>query len=112
MNAKQKREIFLETYRKKACNVSQACKAAGIARRTYNAWIEKNKKFAEQVKEIEEALLDFAESQLMQNIQYGRETSLIFFLKTKGKSRGYIEGLEHSGKVGIEVIDPFADAED
>ena len=38
---------------------------------------------------------------LYKNIKDGRETSLIFYLKTKGKQRGYIEKqeLQHSGEV-------------
>jgi uncharacterized protein YxeA len=38
----------------------------------------------------------------MENIQNGMETSLIFFLKTKGKSRGYVETVEN--KV---TVNPF-----
>ena len=38
--------------------------------------------------------LDFAESALHNNIREGKETSTIFFLKTRGKKRGYIEKTE------------------
>lgn len=38
--------------------------------------------------------LDFAESELFKQIKEGNITGVIFFLKTKGKKRGYIERSE------------------
>lgn len=47
--------------------------------------------------EIErERLVDFAESKLIENIRKGKETSIIFTLKTLGKKRGYIERQEEA----------------
>ncbi len=52
--------------------------------------------------EIErERLVDFAESKLIENIRKGKETSIIFTLKTLGKKRGYIERQE------VEATDPI-----
>ena len=45
--------------------------------------------------EADESMLDFAESKLIEHINNNDITSLIFFLKTKGKKRGYIERSEH-----------------
>lgn len=41
-----------------------------------------------------ERLVDFAESKLIENIKKGKETSIIFALKTIGKKRGYVERQE------------------
>ena len=41
--------------------------------------------------EAEHLLLDFAEAKLMQKIKSGDIASILFFLKPKGKSRGYSE---------------------
>jgi hypothetical protein len=38
--------------------------------------------------------LDFAESQLFKSIQNGSDTATIFYLKCKGKKRGYIDRAE------------------
>ena len=45
--------------------------------------------------EADESMLDFAESKLIEHINNNDITSLIFFLKTKGKKRGYVERTEH-----------------
>ena len=98
-----KKKMFLEVFKDNAGNISQTCEAVGINRRTFYHWIDKDEKFREVVKEVEEGLIDFVESKLMMNIKEGKETSMIFFLKTKGKHRGYVEKteVEHSG--GLEV---------
>jgi hypothetical protein len=38
-----------------------------------------------------ETMVDLAESKLYENIKAGKESSIIFFLRTKGKYRGYTE---------------------
>ena len=41
--------------------------------------------------DISDIVLDFAESQLHKQIKENNTASTIFYLKTKGKKRGYIE---------------------
>jgi len=40
---------------------------------------------------------------LFKGIKEGDHTLLIFFLKTKGKSRGYIERVDVGGQLGVNV---------
>ena len=47
--------------------------------------------FRERVDEVTETQVDFVESKLMQAINAGDTTATIFYLKTKGKKRGYNE---------------------
>ncbi len=70
--------------------VSTACAKVGINRTTYYTWLKKDKSFAAKVSEIEEEALDFAESSLLCQIEAGNTTATIFYLKTKGKKRGYV----------------------
>lgn len=81
-------------FEKKGANLTATATALGIARRTLVRWREADPELDAQMKDIEEALVDFSESQLMASIQEGNLTAIIFHLKTKGKSRGYIEGQE------------------
>ncbi len=54
-------------------------------------WLKEDAEYRRAVKDMENAALDFAESQLLKQIQKGNPLSTIFYLKCKGKKRGYIE---------------------
>ena len=113
----EKFEKFLEIFKNKACNITYACDAIPIDRQTYYNWMEKDPKFKAKIMAHQESLLDFSESMLMKNIHSGKEASVFFHLKTKGKARGYIERqeIEHQGqldqKMEIEIVhtDPVKD---
>lgn len=83
-------------YEKKGCNVSVTCTALGINRRTFYDWRNGDKELDERLKEVEESLIDFTESKLLEKISEGDMTAIIFHLKTKGKQRGYIERVENN----------------
>jgi hypothetical protein len=81
--------------------VTQALKKINIHRSTFYRWLQEDEEFAKEVAEVQDITLDFAEAQLLKQIQGGNTTATIFYLKTKGKERGYIERqeLEHSGEL-------------
>lgn len=99
-----KKKAFLAKMETTLGNITDSCKAANIARSTYYEWMEKDPKFAADVNELAEANIDFAESCLKQQIKDGNTTATIFYLKTKGKARGYIETNEVTGKDGAPLI--------
>ena len=74
--------------------VTTACKKAGVSRFTYYDYYKKDEKFRTEVDSIKEVTLDFVESMLLENIKKKEQASIIFYLKTKGKSRGYTEKQE------------------
>jgi hypothetical protein len=80
--------------------VSDACQMAGISRTTFYAYYNEDPEFAAAAAECDELALDFAESKLKQKIAFGDTTATIFFLKTKGKDRGYVERQERTGPNG------------
>lgn len=65
-----------------------------IHRSTHYDWMIKDEDYKKEVENISEITLDFAESQLHKQINEGNTSATIFFLKTKGKKRGYIERQE------------------
>ena len=87
-------EKIIQIYEKKGCNITATCTALGIARKTFYEWGEKKKKLAEGLEAAEEAIIDFAESKLVEHINNDDVQALIFFLRTKGKKRGYVEKTE------------------
>lgn len=88
--------------------VTTACKTAGISRDTHYRWLKEDPEYARMVEDIADIALDFAESQLHKQIMDGEVSSTIFFLKTKGKKRGYIERQEITGStdgsLNIKII--------
>lgn len=74
--------------------VTPACAEFGIDRKTFYNWKNENFVFADAVAEMDNVTLDFAEHSLMARIKEKSDAAVIFFLKTKGKKRGYIERQE------------------
>jgi len=74
--------------------VTIACKEVDIARKTHYEWYNEDAEYRKAVDDLSDVALDFAESMLHKQIQEKDTTATIFYLKTKGKKRGYIERSE------------------
>ena len=98
-----KKQTFLAKMKATLGNITASCQSAGISRRTYYDWIEADPDFKQAVDDINEESIDFAESSLKQQIKDGDTTATIFYLKTKGKKRGYVEKTETESVVKAEV---------
>ena len=99
-----KKDLFLKALEQSLGVVTTACRTADIPRSTYYKWLKEDTEFADKVKDIEEIALDFAESQLHTQMKDGSTSATIFYLKTKGKKRGYIEKSELDITTGNEPI--------
>jgi len=75
--------------------VTTACKLVGISRETHYSWLRKDENYKIWVESIQDITLDFAENALLKQIKDGNTSSILFYLKTKGKNRGYIEKPEN-----------------
>jgi len=53
-----------------------------------------DEEYKQAVQELGDVALDFAESKLHKLIDQGNPAATIFYLKTKGKERGYVERQE------------------
>ena len=98
MGVKKKYKVsnadILTAYEKKGANISATCAALGIDRQTFYNRRKANASLDEALRAVEEGLVDFAESKLMQAINGENLTAIIFYLKTKGRNRGYVEKTE------------------
>jgi len=74
--------------------VSEACKTIDICRQQHYTWMKEDAEYKQAVEDIAEESIDFAESALKKKIESGDTTAIIFFLKTKGKVRGFVEKTE------------------
>jgi len=108
-NRKIRKKAFIETFKKTFGNVSQTCKVLELDRSTYYKWLKEDEDFKNEIETVEpkELFLDFTESKLVEKINTGDTTAIIFTLKTKGKSRGYIERkeIEHQGGIESTLIE-------
>lgn len=96
----KKQKKFIEIYAGPGlCNISATCEKVKMSRRNFYYWKENNAKFREAIEDAEESNIDMAESKLKHAILNGDMTATIFFLKTKGKKRGYVEQIEQKVEV-------------
>jgi hypothetical protein len=98
-----KKAAILEALESSLGVVTTACKEVGINPSTYYDWLKKDEQFRTQVEAIENVALDFATTHLYKQIKEGNVAAIIFFLKTKGKRRGFVEKqqAEHSGSIPV-----------
>jgi hypothetical protein len=89
-----KKKAMLEALEKALGVITQACKSVGIHRSTHYDWMQTDDGYRAAVDDIQEVAVDFAESHLHKLIKDGNPAATIFFLKTKGKGRGYVERQE------------------
>ena len=86
--------LLLKALEKTMGNVTLACEKTNLSRTQHYEWLKDDKDYAEAVDMCREVAIDFTESKLMKNIEKGKEASIIFFLKTRAKDRGYVEKQE------------------
>ena len=100
VNTEQQKKRMLEALEQSIGIVTTACKAAGVGRTQHYAWLKEDAEYRKAVENLEAVALDFAESKLHSLINDKNPAAVIFYLKTRGKSRGYIERQE------VEVLEP------
>lgn len=103
--------------------VTTACKSIDLPRSTFYKWLNEDVEFKAAVEDIQDVAIDFVESKLMEKVngvttqtynQKGEpviyelppsDTAIIFYLKTKGKKRGYVERTEvdNMGTIAINI---------
>ena len=95
---------IIDALREKHGNLSAAARYLGCDRHTVSRYINTYSTVKAVADEERETLIDFAENQLFQQVKDGNITAIIFTLKTIGKSRGYVERQEVTGKDGGAIV--------
>lgn len=91
----QTKNALIEAMHKSLGVVTQACKIVGVDRSTFYEYYNSDPDFKAKCDDVSEIAIDFVESKLFKQIENGDTTASIFYLKTKGKNRGYIQTSEH-----------------
>jgi len=89
-----RKKAMVEAMEKSLGIVTTACKMVGISRQTHYNWMTEDTSYRDAINELSDMVVDFAESQLHKLIKDGNVASVLFYLKTKGKHRGYVETTE------------------
>ena len=99
------KELMLVALKESLGVVGPACEASGVGRTTHYHWLNDDKEYRKAAEECKELAIDFAESALHKQIKGGGVPSTIFYLKTIGKDRGYVERqeLDVDGGLSLEV---------
>lgn len=102
---KHKKKKVLAALERSLGIVTPACKEAGISRNCFYEWYREDPVFKEAVDDINETTLDFVENQLLKQIKIGSERSILFYMKYKGRKRGYTENIDitSDGKAITEI---------
>jgi len=77
-----------------------AASKAGVSYRTIERYVHDYPSVATAVCEAKETMLDYVEGKLFTQIRDGNTVAILFYLKTQGKARGYIERQEFANAGG------------
>lgn len=100
----KKKEAMLKALEQCLGVVTDAAKMADVARSSHYNWMQDDEIYAAKVNELKEVALDFAVSALHKLIERGDTAATIFYCKTQGKKRGFIERQEITGNEGQPII--------
>lgn len=84
-------------------NMAEIARKLGVDRKTVRRRIENDESLLSQIESARETLKDQAENALHKAIADGNVNAIIFYLKTQGKDRGYVERQEITGANGGAV---------
>ncbi|QDP55029.1 MAG: hypothetical protein Unbinned96contig1002_39 [Prokaryotic dsDNA virus sp.] len=101
------KKSLIEALEKSLGVVTTACKIVDCNRSTFYKYYNNDSKFKAAVDELQDMTLDFVESQLHKQIKNGNTTATIFYLKTKGKKRGFVERqeIQMNGEIESKIIE-------
>ena len=94
--------------------ITHAARKLGVTQPAVSQRVKSSEFLQAVIQEITESTLDLAESQLMEKIREGHIAAIIFYLKTKGRDRGFSERMEINAninaKAGVLVVPPMAES--
>jgi hypothetical protein len=88
------KELLLVALEKHLGIVTSACKEVSISRDRFYTYYNTDEEFRKKVDLINDYTLDFAETQLLKKIKDGSERSILFYMRYKGKKRGYTDSVD------------------
>lgn len=109
MSTKLTAEAVTAAIRDMNGNISAVARRLGVCRQTVYSYIERHPSVKDVLAEARETMIDNAESALYRAVLNGEAWAVCFFLKTQGKSRGYVERQEVTGADGGAIVMQWPD---
>lgn len=97
------KENLLKALERSLGIVTSACKEVGVSRETFYRYYNEDEDFKAKVDDINNITLDFVETQLFRKIKDGSERSILFYMKYKGRKRGYTERIDIDANIKGEI---------
>jgi hypothetical protein len=98
-----KKRALVEALKANLGNVLKSCEVAGVSKSSYYNWMKEDPEFAEAVEEVDNVQFDFVQSKLFEQVEEGNTACIIFYLKTKGKKKGYSEKEDRDDNLNINI---------
>lgn len=105
-------EQVIEAIQRHKGLLAPAARDLGVSRSTIYNYVDRYKTIRKAMDDARETNLDFAESKLMQAVNNGNVTAIMFLLKTVGRNRGYVERQEVEASVSGNIKLRWADGND
>lgn len=102
--SKYKAQDFIKAIPGSGGIISTIARRVGCEWHTAKTWIDKSPRVRQVYDDEIESIIDLAESILIKSIKDGDSQDAKWFLARKGKTRGYVERQEITGKDGRPVI--------
>lgn len=99
-----KKTLLIEGMIKTLGNVSKTCEMLGIGRTMFYEYYNNDLEFKGKIDDIKNIALDFVEDKLIGKIKDGDIVAILFYLKTQGKKRGYVERVENEITIQQPVV--------
>ena len=99
----QTAQRIIDAIRESSGLLTLAAKKADVTYKTVWQYTQDFPSVKQAVEEAKEKMLDFAEGKLYEKIKSGDNAAIIFYLKTQGKARGYVERQEVTGEGGQPI---------
>lgn len=100
---RQRKKKFLKAFAQHHGIVKRAAEAISIRREDFYKWYKEDEDFKRQADAISEGCVDEAEGKLWEHIENDSEKSLHFYLRAKGKQRGYYDKSEVTQDTNINI---------
>lgn len=100
------KEEFYKVYRANGGFSYAAAKQIGVRYSTVHRWMKEDPNFDEITEEVKGTMIDIAEAELFQRATKfkDRDACLLFYLKTIGRGRGYVEDKSQDQRDGMKVV--------